>query len=339
MATVVFATMANQGWTRIVDATVSDVATTIDVDSAAAIGVDGISGSDFGYLTLVAASNWRKDPTTDPETYEIVKVTAVSVGGGAGGTDQLTITRAQDGTSGTAFAQDDFVIQRVCKIHLQDLIDALTDGTAELNFSATTGGITIGGSSTVSGNLNLDGGTDPELQVRDTASISASGAGTQLIDQSDTQAQLKKTAGGTGATQIDIDPISDATSAARVRYFRLTNTTGSKGYQFFKGDGTATIHNVVGVDGNDSYFQAGGGEFGVGTAAPTDLAHVGDGSTVRGVVGIDKGSGTTANMAYIRMQSADGTDYYLFIEDDGTVKVHTAVPSANTDGSEVGAQT
>ena len=42
--------------------------------------------------------------------------------------------------------------------------------------------------------------------------------------------------------------------------------------------------------------------------------------------------------SYIRLSSLDGTVYYLFVEDDGTVKVHTAIPTANADGSEVGAQ-
>ncbi len=42
---------------------------------------------------------------------------------------------------------------------------------------------------------------------------------------------------------------------------------------------------------------------------------------------------------YLQLKSADGTDYYLFVEDDGTVKVHTAVPTQNSDGSVIGAQT
>lgn len=50
------------------------------------------------------------------------------------------------------------------------------------------------------------------------------------------------------------------------------------------------------------------------------------------------GDGTTSAPSYIKLVSANGTPRYIFVENDGTVKVHTAVPTANTDGSEVGAQ-
>lgn len=46
----------------------------------------------------------------------------------------------------------------------------------------------------------------------------------------------------------------------------------------------------------------------------------------------------TNEFAYLGMASSDGTVYYLFFENDGTLKRHTAVPSANTDGTEVGSQ-
>ncbi len=42
---------------------------------------------------------------------------------------------------------------------------------------------------------------------------------------------------------------------------------------------------------------------------------------------------------FLHLKSADGTDYYLFVEDDGTVKIHTAIPTQNSDGDVVGAQT
>ena len=42
---------------------------------------------------------------------------------------------------------------------------------------------------------------------------------------------------------------------------------------------------------------------------------------------------------YLHCTTLNGTSYYLFIEDDGTLKIHTAVPTANADGSEVGTQT
>lgn len=42
---------------------------------------------------------------------------------------------------------------------------------------------------------------------------------------------------------------------------------------------------------------------------------------------------------YIVLTSASGTEWYLFVEDDGTLKIHNAVPAANANGDEVGLQT
>jgi hypothetical protein len=52
---------------------------------------------------------------------------------------------------------------------------------------------------------------------------------------------------------------------------------------------------------------------------------------------IDDNSG--ALPAHLHLESPNGTNWYLFVEDDGTVKVHSAVPTQNSDGSVVGAQT
>ena len=42
---------------------------------------------------------------------------------------------------------------------------------------------------------------------------------------------------------------------------------------------------------------------------------------------------------YIVLYSPNGTANYYFAEDDGTLKRHTAAPTANTNGSAVGDQT
>lgn len=64
-----------------------------------------------------------------------------------------------------------------------------------------------------------------------------------------------------------------------------------------------------------------------------------------GVDGKDQGililwDGSGGNQpAYIQIASPDGTVWYLFVEDDGTLKIHTAVPTQNSDGSAIGDQT
>lgn len=62
-----------------------------------------------------------------------------------------------------------------------------------------------------------------------------------------------------------------------------------------------------------------------------------DGAT-QGTLNLWDGSGGNTP-AYILMHSPNGSAWYLFIEDDGTVKVHNAAPTANGDGSAIGDQT
>jgi len=46
----------------------------------------------------------------------------------------------------------------------------------------------------------------------------------------------------------------------------------------------------------------------------------------------------TNEFAYIELNASDGEDWFLFVENDGTLKIHTSAPTANTDGTEVGGQ-
>jgi len=79
----------------------------------------------------------------------------------------------------------------------------------------------------------------------------------------------------------------------------------------------------------DGEIQVPPGVLTVGVAAGSQAGHV---NLLR------QNDGTT-NPSYLHFETEDGSDWYLFIEDDGTVKVHNAVPTANGDGSAVGDQT
>jgi hypothetical protein len=76
-------------------------------------------------------------------------------------------------------------------------------------------------------------------------------------------------------TQIDIDPFStDASGNLTFRFFRHSNTNGSKLVQFLRGNGTTQGSVQIGIDGATSYFQLQGGNFGIGTATPLGKLHV-----------------------------------------------------------------
>lgn len=130
-----FADTPNQGITTL-DGALSDSATTIPVDSMADLKLTGLTGTDFAYCKITKQENWRQHPINRKESFEIVKVTAVS------GND-LTAIREVDGTSGTTFASGDIVEVVFVSIHYQHLVDALTDGTKELAIGKLRIGSTV----------------------------------------------------------------------------------------------------------------------------------------------------------------------------------------------------
>ncbi len=68
-------------------------------------------------------------------------------------------------------------------------------------------------------------------------------------------------------------------SDAWIRFFRDTNTTGSKQVRFHQGDGSTAPSANIGVGGNSSWFQVDGGNFGIGTTAPQSPFHLYSGSS------------------------------------------------------------
>lgn len=97
---------------------------------------------------------------------------------------------------------------------------------------------------------------------------------------------------------------------------------------FDLGDSLTRWANVYGVDADfsgDGEFQ--GGDVSAGTYAGN-----------RGVLEARYGSGGNAP-GCVKLHSPNGTPYFVFVEDDGTMKVHTALPTQNADGTVVGSQT
>jgi hypothetical protein len=160
MATVAFAETANNAFTYLADATITDSITTINVDSATALGLN--DSTTLAYLTIISASSYGKSPLTAPETLEVVRVTAVS-------TNALTVARGIDGTSGVAFVQGDVIEVRNNAANLIDVQNALTDGTDEL----AIGGLTVTNDVIATGDIQT--GAWLNLGVPSEVTINASG--------------------------------------------------------------------------------------------------------------------------------------------------------------------
>lgn len=129
MATVTFPEIANNAITTL-DGAISDSATTLQLDSGGVLALGFSNSTTDAFVTVVDASTWRKNPLTSPETLEVMAVTAANTT-----TDQLTVTRAQDGTSAIAFADGSIVELRINAAMIQRIYDALTDGTDDLKFN------------------------------------------------------------------------------------------------------------------------------------------------------------------------------------------------------------
>ena len=105
-------------------------------------------------------------------------------------------------------------------------------------------------------------------------------------------------------------------------------------------DNFAVLESAIGAEHDfDAATQTG-----VHTTITATGSVTAQGSIAGGTDGVTQGKlilydGAGGSLpAYIEFRAPAGESWFLFIEDDGTVKVHTVAPTANTDGDEIGGQ-
>lgn len=202
----------------------------------------------------------------------------------------------------------------------------------------------IGSTTASSGKFTTGDFTGAVTLSGSTATLNATNAIQFLISH--------KPATGASTVRFSPEPI-DGTSGATVDYFRLTNTTGYVAFLVKKGDSTNnTVFEVKASSSSPkTYFRNSSGTAKVTVIHDTgNIATDGDGafdggdlsagtdSGTRGVVTAWDGSGGSAP-GVMKLASPNGTVWSIFVEDDGTLKVHSALPTQNSDGSVVGSQT
>jgi len=162
---------------------------------------------------------------------------------------------------------------------------------------------------------------------------------TDLFDDSTTMTLRKVTS---AANIMDFHPSpTDGTSAATIRLFRSTNTTGAKSLQIYKGDNTATVDTQFSAAGANSYINANGGNVGIGTTNPNGTLQVN--GTINGRAAVLNGSTTidfsTGNLQYTNLNCQafaldnvkDGGAYTLVIKGtSATTCSFTAFTGAGT---------
>ena len=108
--------------------------------------------------------------------------------------------------------------------------------------------------------------TDAALILQDTTEADSY---FQVRDASDDLGRIDKYA-NSGNSTIDINPLPvDGTSAANLRLFRSTDTSGSVSLTLYRGDATVTAdHQLVSGTAANSFLAANGGNVGIGMTDP-----------------------------------------------------------------------
>ena len=221
-----------------ISGSINSSVTTIAITSAT--GFPSLGLGDYAYCTL------QKEL---PATHEIVKVTAIS------GTS-LTVVRAQEGTSASAFADGDAFELRIT-----------ATGLTEIATSATLAAVLLAGSTT--GGTDMLASTDDKVQFRDSQIFINSSVDSQLDIVADGEIQI---AAPTVDLNGDLDVSGTATAAAfagpltgnATTATALANARTIGGVSF---DGSANI-NLPGVNAAGNQNTSGAAATVTGAAQP-----------------------------------------------------------------------
>lgn len=118
--------------------------------------------------------------------------------------------------------------------------------------------------------IEVSAASSPTLRISNASSTTSY---SEIQDTGATQLIIRKVS-DSGQCFLDFNPMcTDGSSAANVRFGRLTSTTGGISLTVFKGDASATPNANLNGNGN-CYVCSNNSAFGVGTSAPTSLLHI-----------------------------------------------------------------
>jgi hypothetical protein len=218
------------------------------------------------------------------------------------------------------------------------LMDLQVSGASKFSVTAV-GNVGIG---TTAPNRNLEVDSASGVSTVRISSAASTTAYTELQDSGANQGILSKYGASGATTDLDINPIAnDGTSAAYIRMFRSTNTTGVKAFQLFDGNNTTTVDSQIGVAGQNTYFNT--GNVGIGTTSPVKSLHVYN-TTGAQQIAIDDSAGYStfqqSNGLYINsgisgidsastiFRQGTGATESMRIASTGNIGIGTAVPTS-----------
>ncbi len=234
------------------------------------INTETISNTQWGYLGAMSGQPLESVPTlqnvTDQgnSTDKYIRTT---------GTDEYTELRS----AGIYINRGSGYLAPLSNQDKNLNIGSYDDGVADwktINYRALTHNFSQGNVNITDGVLQVDG--TGYSYFSDRLSIGKTTAADEFLDimgsikMIGSPRGLKFSRGSDNPTFSDFDFPDLSASSATMRFFRLTNTTGTKAVEFYKGDGTSTRDVRIGVDGENSYF-AGNLSVGKTTAAAEAL--------------------------------------------------------------------
>ncbi len=130
--------------------------------------------------------------------------------------------------------------------------------------------------------------------------------------------------GSSGALGIKASAYTGPNSGLRIMH----NAASANDYGYsFQSAGTDVLR--IGNNGNGTFsgdLTLNGGDMAAGLEG-----------SVRGVVTLLPGGGGVSP-GTVKLYSPNGTPWYLFVQDNGTLRIHNALPTSNADGTIVGLQ-
>lgn len=174
------------------------------------------------------------------------------------------------------------------------------------------------------GNLSVETAAEPQLSLRETTNTDNNHK-SLIQDTSNSLMQISKASNDAGGSMIQIDPVTvtvPGTVNTSVRLFRTTNTSGTKRFEIYQGNGGGTLDHLLISGSNNSYLLANAGTLSLGTNTNTSshklLISENTSSTNANVAVAQLGTGDSS----IRMMLGDGSSvsYILGIDNSDSDK-------------------
>ncbi len=225
-------------------------------------------------------------------------------------------------------------------------MDLEADGNVLTDGSVTVGGaVTLGGNLAVAGDTGLgvdytpgarlhvrtasDGDFAPTLLLHNASQTVGTAAGVQFqtagadVDRAKGAIIYESTTSyGRGDMHFLNSDYAGAGSAGLASDIRMTLTNDGR-LLITQYLGTLTDHDLLSLA--------------TGAVSVNGDLDAGVDGLARGVLTAWDGVGGTAP-GVVRLHAPGGSDWFLFVEDDGTLRIHDVLPTSNTDGSIVGLQ-